>query len=41
MQEKKIYIYIEREREREHFVCEKIENYVWNERGNNKFIIRE
>ena len=38
-----IYIYIyrdrEREREREPFVCEKIENYVWNERGNDKFIV--
>ena len=41
MQEKKnrIYIYKEREREREPFVCEKIENYVWNERGNEKFIV--
>ena len=43
MQEKKnrIYIYIqrEREREREPFVCEKIENYAWNERGNEKFIV--
>ena len=40
---KKIYIYIyyngERERERQPFVCEKIENYAWNERGNDKFII--
>ena len=36
-----IYIYIERERERERepFVCEKIENYVWNKRGNDKFIV--
>ena len=44
-----IYIYIYRERERERqtereterepFVCEKIENYAWNERGNEKFIV--
>ena len=46
-----IYIYIETEREtekereretereREPFVCEKIENYVWNKRGNDKFIV--
>ena len=38
-----IYIYIyrerEREREREPFVCKKIENYLWNERGNEKFIV--
>ena len=44
MQEKKteyIYIYRERERERERepFVYEKIENYAWNERGNDKFIV--
>ena len=47
MQEKKkpkteyiyIYIYIERERERAPFVCEKIENYAWNERENDKFIV--
>ena len=44
-----IYIYIERERERERErikLCEKIiysiykiENYAWNERGNDKFIV--
>ena len=43
MQEKKKpkteYIYIERERERAPFVCEKIENYAWNERENDKFIV--
>ena len=44
---KNIYIYIERERERERIkLCEKIiysiykiENYTWNERGNDKFIV--
>ena len=36
-----IYIYKEREREREPFVCEKIENYVWNEKENDKFIVWE
>ena len=45
-----IYIYIQRERERERererqrerepFVCEKIENYAWNEKENDKFIVR-
>ena len=46
MQEKKktknwiyIYIYRERERERAPFVCEKIENFAWNERENDKFIV--
>ena len=44
-----IYIYIytkieekrerEREREREPFVCGKIENYAWNKRGNDNFIV--
>ena len=38
-----IYIYIERERERERerepFVYEKIENYAWNERDDDKFIV--
>ena len=29
----------EREREREPFVCEKIENYAWNEKENDKFIV--
>ena len=46
---KYIYIYRERERERERErikLCEKIiysiykiENYAWNERGNDKFIV--
>ena len=38
-EKKKIYIYIQRERERELFVCEKIENYAQNKRGNDKFIV--
>ena len=29
----------EREREREPFMCGKIENYAWNERGDDKFIV--
>ena len=32
---------IKREREREPFMCGKIENYAWNERGDGKFIVRE
>ena len=29
----------QREREREAFVCGKIENYAWNERDDDKFIV--
>ena len=29
----------EREREREAFVCGNIENYAWNKRGNDNFIV--
>ena len=29
----------DRERERKPFMCGKIENYAWNERGNEKFIV--